>query len=209
MDTVTMRTAITQAWQHEQRTRELAQLLNSRLYQLHHSVQTGDDEPVDMLLDFVDRFVRRTPDILDGIGDLTRNSAYDELGEALLGACAEFFVAPPALLHGRNGLNGAMCKAFLCQRLIEDINDSCLLRNGAQLAPIDITRANLVIHHLVGEPFANLLEDRVRDLCQALQRFIPRTRAALAPARERWSQFSDDFSYPFFAGTALGTPSVH
>lgn len=52
-------------------------------------------------------------------------------------------------------------------RLIEEINDRYLLETGQIFIPSDMTTANLIMHQLIGEPFANQLD----ALCVTLAMF--------------------------------------
>ena len=172
MDTVTMRTHIQSARRHEDRTHELARLLHARLARLHSAICVRSAEPHIHLLSFVTAFVDRTPELLDILQETTRNTPREELGELIGDACMNFFTAPPPLIKGRNGMNGAMAKSYLCHRIIEEINDCHRVFCRQPLLPVDFTSANLIIHQLIGEPLANLLDNlvdvvasRLYDLC--------------------------------------------
>lgn len=175
MDTVNLRQQIEEAERHEQRTHELARLLHARLHHLHHRIQLVTSEPHRYLLDFVSRFVGRAPDLLDALVEIPRNAEEDRVSEAVGAVCLEFFFAPPLLLAGRRGMNSAMAKAYLCHRVIEEVNDCYQLRRSYPLLPLDFTCANLIVHQLIGDAVANLLDEvvharaaRLWELCQPL-----------------------------------------
>jgi hypothetical protein len=54
-----------------------------------------------------------------------------------------------------------MDEAYLAHRLIEEVNDRFMLRTSIPLVPVDMTMSNLIVHSLIGEPFANELDEAV------------------------------------------------
>lgn len=163
-----MRTTIRKARQHESSTGELARLFEQRLPVLRETIRIPSPEPVRQLTVFVLNFVNRTPDILDVVRESCAATEREDLAETLVCTCVEFFRTPPPLLDARPGLPGAMAKAYLCHRMLEEIDDNCRMTSGLALLPLDLTRSNLVVHQLIGEPLANLLDERVRETCDRL-----------------------------------------
>ena len=72
-----------------------------------------------------------------------------------------FFLQPPALLQGHEGLDGLLDEAYLAHRLVEEVNDLYIKHFGQPLIPVDITVANVIAHQLIGEAFANQLDEAV------------------------------------------------
>src|SRR5690606_14770839 len=211
MDTVKIRSEIHQAQCHEDATHELAVLLYRRIHHLHSAINLHSAQPHHQLLLFVLRYVSRTPDLLDTLLEATRNSPREELCDALAETCLEFFVSPPALLSGRHGLNGAMGKAYLCHRLVEELNDCCRLSTDNPLLPVDYTCSNLIVHQLIGEPFANLLDELVLHTTSRLRELgamslcpegnSPQSRRLEAVCRSR--RLSDEALSPSFRLTSV------
>ena len=187
MDTVTIRNEIQRAFDHEASTHELAALLRRRVGNLHSNivVHRKRADTNQSLLQFVGKFINRTPALLDTLLVATRHSQREELCEVLANTCQDFFACPPPLLSGRSGLNGVLAKSYFCHRLIEELNDYCAVVTRTPLLPLDITCSNLIVHHLIGEPFANLLDDLVETTVQRLQDIT-------APWVRRAYQDSDD-----------------
>lgn len=73
-------------------------------------------------------------------------------------------------MDGHDGLDGLFDEAYLAHRLVEEVNDRYIAHFGQPLIPLDTTVANLVAHQLIGEPFANQLDEAVR---QALEGLLP------------------------------------
>ncbi len=55
-----------------------------------------------------------------------------------------------------------MDEAYLAHRLLEEINDRFMMRAGMPLIPMDTAMSNLIVHALIGEPFANELDEAVQ-----------------------------------------------
>jgi len=170
MDTVKMRNHILEAHHHEDNTHELARLLQGRLHQLHKTVNLSASEPQHQLLHFVSTFVKRTPELIDTLQEIAIRIKNEGIIETLTGVCMDYFFWPPPLLAGRHGMNGVMGKAYLCHRLIEEFNDCHQVFCNYPLLPLDLTCSNLIVHQLIGEPAANLLDDFVHnttaELCE-------------------------------------------
>lgn len=172
MDTVNLRNAIYEAEHHEALSHELAQLLKWRLDHLHSTIRVCPTNPVKQLLDFVAKFVNRTAPLLDSIIAYQRTDNED-LTDTLVATCTDFFVAPPPILADCRGMNGAMNKSYLCHRIVEEVNDAQRVVGGTPLTSLDFTCSNLIVHQLIGEPFANQLDDfvlrsanKLRPLCR-------------------------------------------
>jgi hypothetical protein len=50
-------------------------------------------------------------------------------------------------------------KAYLCHRLLEEMYENNKSIRNSQLCAVEVTQANLLAHQLIGEPFANELDE--------------------------------------------------
>lgn len=57
------------------------------------------------------------------------------------------------------GLNELLERAYFVQRMMEEVNDCFMVMAGAPLLALDMTTANLVVHQILGEPWANAIDD--------------------------------------------------
>ena len=55
----------------------------------------------------------------------------------------------------------ALSSAYLCHRLMEEMHENNHSIRTGGLVDIEATRANLLVHQLIGEPFANELDDSI------------------------------------------------
>jgi hypothetical protein len=59
------------------------------------------------------------------------------------------------------GLNGLLIRAYQCHRLMEEMHENNRSIRASELFDLEATRANLLVHSLIGEPFANELDDAI------------------------------------------------
>lgn len=136
----------------------LMALVGDQVQGLHSSIQLPPENPSGALVDFVIRYIEHVPNFIDAIGGMTKAAGVYEYASIFLDMAENFFIDPPEIVLQRDGLNALMGEAYLAHRLIEEVNDRILSRCGIPLAPMDMTRANLIVHQLIGEPFANELD---------------------------------------------------
>lgn len=169
MDTVNIRQAIAAAKLHERTTGQLAQQLTLKAGRLHHSIELPHQHIVPVLLNFIIRYVDQVPEFVEAVEAIGEEIGMGERINPIIAIAKEFFVQPPELINGHEGLNALMVEAYLAQRFIEEVNDRFIARCGNALMPMDMTRSNLIIHHLIGEPFANQLDEAVHLIAGCLE----------------------------------------
>ena len=206
MDTVTIRQAINAAKQHEKNSGQLARLLDSRTSHLHRAIELPDEHVVPLLLNFITRYIEHVPEFVDAVDAIAAEAGLEEYTTPVITIAVEFFARPPELLSGHEGLNALMDEAYLAHRLIEEVNDRVLAASGFPLVPMDMTRSNLIIHHLIGEPFANQLDQAVHLIVGhieyaeeilssgALAQHLAGTRADWSQELKKWPCLTDSLS---------------
>ncbi|MCJ8170581.1 hypothetical protein [Atopomonas sediminilitoris] len=151
---------IDEARAYEARTGELKRYLNEQVTRLHPSIRSEGD-PLDNLMHFVEQYIAHVPEFLDAATRVAVESGLTEAVMPLLRAAEYFFVEPPPQLDGHRGLDALLDEAYLAHRLVEEVNDCYMQQLGQPLIPMDLTVANLIVHQLIGEPFANELDELV------------------------------------------------
>ncbi len=169
MDTVNIRQAIAIAKAHEQATGQLARLMQARVSRLHHTIQLPPENIVPALLNFILHYIDQVPEFIDAVDTISSECEITDYTEPVMQVAKEFFIQPPNLIDGHEGLNALMDESYLAHRLIEEVNDRFMSRFNVPLVPMDMTRSNLIIHHLIGEPFANQLDHAVHIIADHLQ----------------------------------------
>jgi len=153
-----IRHAIKLAKANESEAAQLRPLIEAQMSRLHGAIQLPQQRPVDALVDFVMRYVDHVPNCIDALTGLTKAAGIYDYTSIFLTIAEEFFLEPPEVVADRCGMVALMDEAYLAHRLIEEVNDRIIGHCGIPLAPMDMTQANLVVHELIGEPFANELD---------------------------------------------------
>ncbi|MDM3870823.1 hypothetical protein QSV34_05590 [Porticoccus sp. W117] len=168
-----LRQAIAAAREHEAETDQLSQFLQGRIGELHRSIQLPVDNSVPALLNFVIRYIEHVPEFVEAVSDISKQAGIEPSIEPVIQVACEFFLSPPGVmeqwLEEQNSLVALMDEAYLAHRLIEEVNDRYMTHLGAPLVPMDMTRSNLIVHHLIGEDFANQLDRAVEVAVNQLQ----------------------------------------
>lgn len=167
-DLTVIRNVIHRAKKSEAETGHLVTLLTKELPHLHRAIRLPENNAVDALLKLILNYIDSVPNCLEAVARITDEAGIGAYTDVFLGIARDYFIQPPAQLEDRSRLTMLMSEAYLAHRLMEEINDRFIGRCGMPLAPIDMTLSNLIIHQLIGEPFANELDMAVQlslELC--------------------------------------------
>ena len=157
------------AKQHEQRTGHLHGIVQRQLQRgVHLAIQVPEQKPVEALMEFILAYIEHVPSCLQAAWESTRAAQIEDYAAPILGLAEDYFLKPPEVVAGHIGLDELMDEAYLAHRLLEEMNDRILVRTGLPLVAMDMTMANLVVHSLIGEPFANELDEAVHFAVQQL-----------------------------------------
>ena len=80
----------------------------------------------------------------------------------------DYFLHPPEDLPADGGLEALLDEAFLAHRLLEEVNDHHIRHLQRPLLPLDMTEANIIVHHLLGDDLANALDQLVHETAAQL-----------------------------------------
>lgn len=161
MNTVAIRQLIAQARQQEHGSQALARMLQAQLDGLHPAIRLPQDAAPDALTAFVIAYIEQVPDVLDAAAEVAQEAGIEAAVKPVLKIAEHFFLQPPAILAGHEGLDGLLDEAYLAHRLVEEVNDLYIKHFGQPLIPADTTVANVIAHQLIGETFANQLDEAV------------------------------------------------
>ncbi|MFE8073295.1 hypothetical protein QQM79_19730 [Marinobacteraceae bacterium S3BR75-40.1] len=132
-----------------------------KLPQLHVIIGIHDDDPVACLVRFVVEYVEMAPRLIEFVEACAREAGKETLFAPFIEAANGYFTRPSALLIRYDGLDGLLIKAYLCHRLMEEMYENNRSIRNSHLVDIEATQANLLAHHLIGEPFANELDQSI------------------------------------------------
>lgn len=162
LDRVTrIRTIVQDAREGDKHSGRLVSLLELRSGCLHDAIKLPEQQATRHLVDFVVRYVEQVPNFIEAITHITREAGIYPGVEPLLNIACDYFLSPPDIVSGNSQLESLLDEAYLAHRLLEEVNDRFIGYCGIPLAPMDMTRANIIAHELIGEPFANELDQAV------------------------------------------------
>ena len=168
MNTANLRQLIDSAHQLEAENGQLRGLLSGLLDKLHPAIRLPPEDELGVLSAFVSAYIGQVPDVLDAAASVAEEAGLQAQIKPVLQMAEGFFIQPPALMEGHYGLESLLDEAYLAHRLVEEVNDLYITHLGQPLIPLDTTIANLIAHRLIGEPFANQLDEAVHEAMQGL-----------------------------------------
>ncbi|UJJ32989.1 hypothetical protein [Halopseudomonas maritima] len=171
--------------------------LQTRIADLHPAIRLQAD-PVGHLQRFATAYIEQVPDVLEAAAAVAESASLKPRMLPVLKVAEAFFLQPPDLPAEHRGLVTLLDEAYLAHRLVEEVNDRYVSHGGESLIPMDTTRANLIVHHLLGEPFANRLDAAVEeavagllpeDLFQSAEFQAYRAQLDSASVQRLWAQW--------------------
>jgi hypothetical protein len=168
MNTAALREQIQRAHQHEAVTSQLLLQLETQLPHLHPAIDIPQVDAKGVLNRFVTAYIDLVPDLLDAAHQVSIEAGIEEQIKPVLKIAEQFFIAPPAILNGHEGLDSLLDEAYLAHRLVEEVNDLYIRHLGRPLIPSNTTVASVIAHQLIGEAFANQLDEAVHHAVDQL-----------------------------------------
>lgn len=178
---------IQRAGQHEAASGLLARQLEVQLAALHPSIRLPREDALGVLQRFVEAYIKQVPELLEAANQVAREAGIEAQIKPVLKVAEQFFLQPPALMAGHEGLEGLLDEAYLAHRLVEEVNDRYIRHLGQPLIPLDTTVANLIAHQLIGEPFANQLDEAVQHAVNGMLDEQSFAQDSVSTYRERLS----------------------
>ncbi|MFJ4144867.1 hypothetical protein [Pseudomonas sp. NPDC089734] len=168
MNTAALREQIQRAHQHEAETGQLLKQLETQLPHLHPAINLPEIDARGVLTRFVSAYIELVPDLLDAAHEVAVQAGIEGQIKPVLKIAEHFFIAPPAIMDGHEGLDSLLDEAYLAHRLVEEVNDLYIKHFGQPLIPSNTTVASLIAHQLIGETFANQLDEAVHHAVDQL-----------------------------------------
>lgn len=162
MNIIALRERISLAEQQETIESTLRAWLQGRVPTLHPAIAAVGDHDVEKLMRFVRGYIGQVPGVLEAALAVATKARIGPQLLPIMKVAETFFLQPPDLPSDHRGLLALLDEAYLAHRLLEEVNDLYLAHGGGQLVPLDTTRASLIVHHLLEDPFANELDALVQ-----------------------------------------------
>ncbi|KAA8982943.1 MULTISPECIES: hypothetical protein [Gammaproteobacteria] len=152
---------IAQAVARESAGGQFQQALRTRAEVLHGLFRVEAEDPAAALYGFAREYVEMTPGLIHCVRICAERAGVDALFHPFLKTATGYFAHPSVLLAGYEGLEGLLVKAYQCHRLMEEMYENNRSFRNSNLLEPEATEANLLVHHLIGEPFANELDQAI------------------------------------------------
>jgi hypothetical protein len=166
-----IRETISAALERERESGQLRQRLAGRLPELRQSLVLPEEDPVEALMAFISDYVESVPGCLSLVTAVSKRLGFHDYAAPFLHMAEDYFLQPPGELPQDGGLEALLDEAFLAHRLLEEVNDHHIRHLQRPLLPLDMTEANIIVHHLLGDAFATRLEQLVQfTAAQLLER---------------------------------------
>lgn len=156
------------AQQHESETNALLLRLEQQMSTLPKSIALPQDEPAVALKTFVVEYISHVPSVIGAVSIAAREAGIDTYVAPFLEVATNFLLSPKGQANKTLGYLELMEQAYLAHRLIEEVNDQYIVHAGIPLIPMDVTKANIITHHLLGETLANSLDDVVEETARQM-----------------------------------------
>lgn len=150
---------IEQAKRSEAKTHAFHHMMEDKIFQLHLLIGLHNEDPAECLVNFAIEYIEMAPRVMECVEACAKEAHADWLFEPFLKAAFNYFVNPSVIFSHYTGLDGLLMKAYLCHRLLEEMYENNKSIRNSQLCAVEVTQANLLAHQLIGEPFANELDE--------------------------------------------------
>jgi len=157
-----IREIIARAIAHEQRTHALRNRLAANIEEFRCRLELPKEAPADALIEFISHYIESVPGCISLVTAVSKQLGFHEYAAPFLHIAEDYFLQPPEDIPETGGLALLLDEAFLAHRLLEEVNDHHIRHVQRPLLPVDMTEANIIAHHLLGEPLANRLEQLVQ-----------------------------------------------
>ncbi|MBU2713485.1 hypothetical protein [Zooshikella harenae] len=117
---------------------------------------------------FVLSYIRAVPKLLNYVEKLFKK--YHILDDWLpaLKVMVNFFIAPMDLVKRQSDIHQLMLEAYLAMRILEEINEFFLDEAHTPLLPDKIAYVNVVMHTIIGESIARILDEVVFEVVHSM-----------------------------------------
>ncbi|MBE0485936.1 hypothetical protein [Marinobacter sp.] len=152
---------IDQARRKEARSGAFLRQMKEKAAQLPSVILVDGYQPATSLFQFAVEYIEMAPRLIECVDACAREAGIADLFQPFVVAATRYFTQPSVLLVRYDGLDGLLIRAYLCHRLMEEMHDNNRSIRAGELIDLEATRANLLAHELIGEPFANELDDAI------------------------------------------------
>jgi hypothetical protein len=162
MSSSDIREIIATAVAQENATHNLRQRLQDNIPQFASRLELPEEAPEQALLEFITGYIESVPGCISLVTAVSKQFGFHDYAAPFLHIAEDYFLQPPDEVPETGGLALLLDEAFLAHRLLEEVNDHHIRHVQRPLLPLDMTEANIIVHHLLGDPLASRLEQLVQ-----------------------------------------------
>lgn len=174
--------------------------LLERVVNLHRLIDLPKGQEYDTLADFLERYVDFLPVCLEQFHAICQQANITEYSDLFLDLAVEFLLSPPQDVEYEPGIGHLIDEVYMAHRMLEELNDRCYGYLGGPAMPADTSSANIIVHSLIGDDFANELDIAVQYAIEAnrereqavMSRLNPASVSSLGLSGKDWPMFAED-----------------
>lgn len=155
---VLIRACIDHATESETQVSSLQRYVETRLPNLHPSIELPTHNQAHTLTHFLSRYIDHVPDFLEALIEISKSAGIYNFISDIIDIAQSYFAEPPEPIADHQGLLALVDEAYLAHRLMEEVNDRIMMKCGIPLIPMDMALSNIIVHSLLGDEFANQLD---------------------------------------------------
>lgn len=167
------RQTLIQVRQSEQCSLELRHFLQDKITHLHRAIHLPEQERIEVLAGFVMHYVEQVPEQLKTLARALLQVEALLNSEYFLQIACDFFTHRPELIERDGGWPTLLAEAYVAHRVIEEIYDRAAIQGYFPSISKATVHANVIVHTVLGESFANQLDGAV---LYAVERLYPPRR---------------------------------
>ena len=149
----------------------LSRFLGQRFNHLHRAImvqgKNGPDAAAGLAL-FIERYVGLALDIVATLNNVINSIGINGEMAKQVAMAQQFVDIPVTIVSRQQGLESQMYQAYLACRLVEELNDAVHAHYRRPVISVDLTKSNVIVHHIIGEPLANQLDAAIQGLSDRL-----------------------------------------
>ncbi|MEY4588660.1 MAG: hypothetical protein RL497_736 [Pseudomonadota bacterium] len=152
------RQTLTEVRQSQHCAIELRHFLRGKINRLHRAIHLPAHERLEALEAFVMNYVEQVPTQLKTLARALLQIEALANSEYFLQIACDFFTHQPELIEQEGGWPALLAEAYLAHRVVEEIYDRAALHGYFPAITKATMQANVIVHGVLGEEFANQLD---------------------------------------------------
>ncbi|OED41511.1 hypothetical protein ACH42_13860 [Endozoicomonas sp. (ex Bugula neritina AB1)] len=154
----------------ESENKHLSKQIDDQIEMLRHTMDLPEEDACSVVCEFALQYISHTPVFMECLYLASAQTGVESFIHPFLDIAEENFLSPITQSNRLVGLDDLLDKAYFTHRLIEELNDYYLIKSGVALIPVNLTWSNLIIHSILGEPFANDIDTIIEQTVQQIMR---------------------------------------